>query len=468
MAKVLTAAAVARLKPKAKRREVPDRAAKGLFLVIQPSGVKSWAYRFRRPGGKPAKLTLGPVDLSGREAEGDPEIGTPLTLAAARVLAAEVERQRKRGRDPAADHVARKEQARIVAAERAATTFGACAVQFIAEHKVRRSGERPRHWREVARILGLDYREDGEPVAIPGGLVNRWRDRPVREIGGHDVYSIIDESRRRGIPGLSARNQGMSDNRGRKMSDALGAMFGWLLQHRRVAANPCIGIWRPPPPAARQRVLNCKLEVRGADELRWFWSACEKVGEPFGQLFRLLLLCGCRRDELGQARWDELTDDLAVLCLDGSRTKNGRPHVVTLAPFARDILRSVPRIEKSPYVFSINGRTPVGGYAKAKKRLDELMLAKAQRECGEDAQIEKFVLHDLRRSCASGMAAIGIAPWIIERCLNHVGVRAGIAGVYNVEQHEAEQRLAWERWGSHIRGIVAGTLAKVLPLRARP
>jgi integrase len=471
MAKVLTAAAVAKLKPQAKRREMPDGGCKGLYLVIQaaPSSVKSWAYRYRRADGTNAKLTLGRVDLSGKEDDGEPKIGDPLSVASARVLAAEVERQRRRGRDPAADHIARKEQARVVAAERAASTFAAAARQFVDEHKVRRSGERPKHWHEVARILGLNYPADaGEPTEIKGGLAERWRGRLVAEIDGHDVYAIIDESRRRGIPGLEARNEDVSDNRGRKVADALGTMFKWLLQHRRINVNPCLGVWRPPAPAPRARALNAKIDVRRADELRWFWSACGSVGEPFATVFKLLLLTGCRRDEIGQARWSELSDDFSVLHLPGARTKNGLPHDVPLAPMARKLIKSVKRIEGSPFLFTISGKTPVGGYAKAKVRLDERMLELARQERGEGAEIEPFVLHDLRRSCSTGMAGIGVAPHIIEACLNHVsGARAGVAGTYNREEYAKEKAAALTKWAEHIERIVTGQEGKVVAMRGR-
>src|SRR5215207_4998162 len=107
---VLTTAAVAKYAAQSKRREIPDSKAPSLYLVIQPkpSGAKSWALRFRRPDGRPAKLTLGPVDFSGNEPAEEPIIGTPLTLAAARQLAAEQHRQRKRGIDVAARHIAEK------------------------------------------------------------------------------------------------------------------------------------------------------------------------------------------------------------------------------------------------------------------------------------------------------------------------------------------------------------------------
>jgi hypothetical protein len=61
MAKVLTAAAIARYRPGKTRREIPDGGARGLRLIVQVGGFKSFALRFRKPGGVPAKLTLGPV-----------------------------------------------------------------------------------------------------------------------------------------------------------------------------------------------------------------------------------------------------------------------------------------------------------------------------------------------------------------------------------------------------------------------
>src|SRR3954462_9569684 len=86
---MLTAAAVQRLKPGSKVREIPDR--DGLRLVIQPSGSKSWAMRFRRPDGRPGNLTLGTCDLS---TQAEPSLGRPMTLAGARQIAAEVNRKR--------------------------------------------------------------------------------------------------------------------------------------------------------------------------------------------------------------------------------------------------------------------------------------------------------------------------------------------------------------------------------------
>ena len=64
MANVLTAAAVAKLKPGKQRFEVRDAACPGLYLIVQVSGARSFALRIRRPNGRTCKLTLGSADLS--------------------------------------------------------------------------------------------------------------------------------------------------------------------------------------------------------------------------------------------------------------------------------------------------------------------------------------------------------------------------------------------------------------------
>jgi integrase len=94
------------------------------------------------------------------------------------------------------------------------------------------------------------------------------------------------------------------------------------------------------------------------------------------------------------------------------------------------------------------------------------MLAEAKKELGEAATIPSWRLHDLRRTAATGMASIGVAPHVVEAALNHVsGAKAGVAGTYNREQYEPEKRAALQRWADYTTGIVTGHTAKVVPMR---
>jgi len=240
MSKPLTAAAVLKAKPRKERQEIPDKGCAGLYLIVQPSGTKAWALRFRRPDGRPAKLVLGTVFAKAndvKEPDTEPKIGGHLTLAAAHRLVTALRHEIAQGRDPAAAHIKEKQQRRIVASEAAANTFAGASRDFIEQH----ARKRVRRWRELARLLGL---EPETLAAIPKGLAERWAKRPVTEIDGHDIHGVVDEARRLGVPGLERRTDGPSEPRARKMFGVLSKLFAWLIRDRRVAANPCTSVAR--------------------------------------------------------------------------------------------------------------------------------------------------------------------------------------------------------------------------------
>jgi integrase len=443
MTKPLTAAAVLRLRPiPGKRRIIRDGGARSLFLTIQPTGAKSWLMRFRRPGGTIGKLVLGTVDLSGKELTTDPEIGAPLSLSAARQLAADIHHQRARGVDVIADRKAdrRRKLAEIEAS--GTNTFATLAHEFIAEHAMRRT----RRWREAARLLGLDYKDGDTPIAIEGGLAQRWHDRPISQIDGHDLHGVIDETRRIGTPGLARHRHGLSDTQARAVFAALSKFFSWLTQQRKITTNPMTGLHKPPSAPPRDRILTDVEVVK-------FWKATTTVGEPWSAVLRLLLLTGCRVREIAELSRSEFSAHESAIYLPGERTKNRRPHIVALAPTAREIIESVPRMDG--YMFTTNGRSPITGFGKIKKRLDAAM-----------GNVPPWRLHDLRRTAVTGMAELGIAPHIIELCVNHVsGTRGGVAGIYNRSEMMTERRAALERWAQHVVGLVEGRVANVTPLR---
>ena len=439
MAKTMTAAAVKNYRPGDGRREIPDGGCPGLYLVIQTSGHRSWAMRFRRPNGKPAKLTLGPIDLSGQEAESEPVVDSPLTLASARRLAAEIHRQRAMGRDVVADYDASRRRQKSEQQSRAESTFASAARDFIEQY----ASKKTRRWRETARLLGLAFPPTGgEPTPIKNGLCERWRDKPIAEIDGHDVHSLIDETRRSGAPGLERRSDGPTEARARVMLSCLSKMFGWLVQHRRLSQNPCKDVHRPEASRARDRVLTDAEIVK-------FWRATDAERKELSALFKLLLLTGCRLNEVAGMTRAELSDDGATWNIPGARTKNKRPHVVPLAPLARKMVGS----GSEGFVFTTTGRSPVSGWSKMKRRLDEAM------------KIPPWRLHDLRRTAATGMAEIGIAPHIVEAALNHVsGAKAGVAGTYNRAAYSEEKRAALERWASQVQGLVSERPANVVKI----
>jgi integrase len=448
---------VEQLKPAKVRREIADEMSVGLRLILQPSGAKSWAMRFRKPNGKPTKLTLGTFN-PGRPASGAPAIGGPLTLSGARALAADINRQRAIGRDVVSQTMAEKERIRAEAQGRG-DSFADVAREFIEKHKVRKTGQRPRNWREVARLLGLKYADEkSEPEIIKGGLAERWRDKPIGQITGHDAHAVVQESIKDGVPGTISNNPEPSDNRGRHLSNALGALFKWALRHRRAAMtlNPMAGVYRPAPPPPRARVLSHR-------EIQLLWRALDdpSVAYPYPQITRLLLLTGCRLNEIARLELGDLDAERTRIDLPGARTKNGLPHIVPLAPLARDIVKDAKPVLGSPFVFTA-GRKATTGWSSAKKNIDAAIA-----KLNGSQPITGWRIHDLRRSTATGMAEdLNVAPHIVEAALNHVsGAKAGVAGIYNRALHLDERKAALERWAVHVDGIVSGKPGKVVPMK---
>jgi integrase len=418
MAKKLTTAAVRNLRPTNKRRVIRDSGGQSLYLVIQSSGSKSWMMRFRRPDGRPGKLFLGPVDMSGRKTSGEPPvIGAPLSLVSARWLAADVQDQRSRGADPIADNKARKHRRRAEIVERSANSFAAAARSYIDEHASRHT----RRWRETARVLGLVYAGDGSVTPTRGGLAARWADRAVASIDAHDIHAAIDESRRSALV----------------LARVLSHMFTWLVRNRRIDVKPSIHV--PSPPRARDRVLD-------AGEIKAMWRAAERVSAPYAAVIRLLLLTGCRLREISELRWDEIAADGKMISIPGARTKNHRAHLVPLAPLARDILTAQPRRADCAFVLTTDGRKPIQRFSTWKKRLDALMPG-----------VARWRVHDLRRTAATHMGEMGERTEVIEAALNHAsGARGGIIGVYNRATLLPERKAALEKWARRVQAIVSG------------
>ena len=455
-AKPLTSAACKKFAPGRARRRIRDAGARSLFLIVEPSGHKGFQMRFRTAGGRIGKLTLGPFDPSDQGTKEAPVIGQPLTLAAARTLAAEVLRQRELGRDPIADHKARKHRQRVEIKEKGSNSFATVARDYVREHV------RPhmRRWQEVAGLIGLQYSDDGSKLeVIAGGLADRWSDRPLSSVDDHDIFAALDEAKKIGVPGRPVRNRGPSDARARALFTVLSSLFNWARRHRRTnAGNPCSGL-RPANAVARDRVLSNAELVR-------FWTAAD--GEPLvGPLLKLLLLTGARLNEVAGMRWSELSEDGALWSLPKERTKNKRAHSVPLAPLAQTLIGNVPRLAGSDLVFTTTGKTPVSGWSRTKRRLDRNMLAIARKD-KRDAVIAPWRLHDLRRSLVTGMAELGVRSDVIEVAVNHVsGSRGGIAGVYNRSELMDERREAFKRWANHVSGLVAGKGANVVRLSGK-
>jgi integrase len=231
----------------------------------------------------------------------------------------------------------------------------------------------------------------------------------------------------------------------------LSSFFGWAMREGLTERNPVVGTNLPAEETPRERVLSDL-------ELVAIWKAAGDA-DDYGRIIRLLILTGQRRSEIGGMMRAELDRTKRMLSLPPERTKNGRPHDVPLSDEAMAILAAIDDDEDRGFLF---GRRDTGfsGWGKAKSNLDE-RLGKAA---------APWTLHDLRRTCRTGLSALGIVPHVAEAVINHVSSlesgKRGVSGVYDRYAYVAEKRQALDMWGAHVAALVAGKAAgKIVSLR---
>jgi integrase len=408
MAKPLTKITIDNLQSGPARREIPDGKAHGLYFVIHPTGAKSWAVRYRF-NGKPRKLTIGPY----------PDI----SLAQAREKAAKAKGKLADKIDPGAEQQAEK------AATKAKARQPSNSVEKVIEDFIALYAKpNTRDWRETERLLAE--------------FAEAWKGRPLADIGKSDIHRVLDAIVARGSPVTANRKFAQ-----------LRKMCRWAVSRGIIERSPVEGIDPPSAEKSRDRVLD-------TNELRLIWLAAGDLGFPFGPIVKLLILTGQRRSEVGGMEWSELDFEKGLWTIPAARSKNRLQHVLPLPPQAEEIIKGLPRFSGSKFVFS-PGDTAPSGFSRAKTRIDGIITT-----LNGAKPTAPWVLHDIRRSVAAGLAALGVNLPVTEKLLNHIsGSFAGIVGVYQRYNFADEMRVAIDRWSQHIGTVVSGKItANVISL----
>jgi integrase len=183
--------------------------------------------------------------------------------------------------------------------------------------------------------------------------------------------------------------------------------------------------------------------------LRIVWNACGGDSD-FAKIVRLLILLGCRRQEIGSLRWGELDLDDGVLAIPGSRTKSGNALALVLPDAALAILSSTPRRDS---VFVFGGAAGFLSWSTSMATLRRRITT----------PMAQWSLHDLRRTFRSGLGRIGVPPHIAERLVGHaVG---GVEAIYDRYRYTSEMQNALATWASHVTSVVEGRAPTVLALK---
>jgi integrase len=321
-----------------------------------------------------------------------------VTLHQARVAAQKIFAARLVGRDPAAE---KREAKRRIVADR---------VEDLLETFISQRLSQNRSAGEIARLL---RREVGKA----------WAGRSIHAISKRDVVEVISAIEQRGAP--VAAN---------KTLKSIKTFLRWCVGRAILDQSPAEGVPSPAKEIARDRVLDDK-------ELGQIILAARKMGGPYGGIVELLALTGQRREEVARLTWEELDLAQRVWTIPKSRSKNAKSHIVHLSDQSVAVLKRADR--RGPLVFSLLGAKPFQDFGRAKHLLDQC------------SGVTGWRLHDLRRTCVSGMARLGAAPHVADRVLNHQsGTISGVAAVYQRHEFLAERRAALDLWGAHVGHIL--------------
>lgn len=420
--------------------DYPDLDVRGLALRVSPGGQKSWCYRYRdRLTGKQSRVTLGTFDP---HSDGEPdETGVrALTLHGARIAARQLRAQVDAGRNPALEIRRRREQARAYeiksVADLAEAYFKAC------EMGVHRGGKRRKK---------ADSTLAGERWLWGRYLQGRLGGEPVEAVSKTQVRALLREV------------LGEAPSQSNKVRSLLSQMFNFAIAEERLTANPVALVAKMGEDGVRTRTL-------GDGELLTVWRGLRqpagleirrdgRVDKVFiGRAVRIALEVAMftlqRRAEVSGMRRSELDLDRGTWVIGAARTKGRAEHLAPLSdPVVRLIrealaLQDRRRKGESDYVFPSprSNAAPIGPGA----------LSHAMADLTAALGLEDVGLHDLRRTGATGMAALGVPPFIVSKVLAHKDAGGGAAVTarhYNLYVYEAEKRDALNRWAARLEAL---------------
>jgi integrase len=321
-----------------------------------------------------------------------------VTLHQARVAAQKVFAANLEGRDPAAE---KREAKRRVVADLVEDLLETFITQRLAQN---------RSAAETSRLL---RREVGKP----------WAGRSIHTLAKRDVVEVVSAIVQRGAPGAA-----------NKTLKSLKTFLRWCVGQAILDQSPAEGVPLPTKEVARDRVLS-------DTELTRVILAAREIGGPYGGIVELLALSGQRREEVACLHWEELDFAQRIWTIPKARTKNAKAHLVHLSRRALAVLKGAS--QRGPLVFTLLGTKPFQDFTHAKRRLDQL------------SGVTGWRLHDLRRTCVSGMARLGVAPHVADKILNHqAGTISGVAAVYQRHEFLSERRQALDLWGAHVGSLL--------------
>jgi integrase len=418
---------------KPREKEYPLFDGQGLYLLVKPSGVKTWRFKFTRPDGRAGLATFGNY----------PALG----LKAARARRAEALELLANGVDP----IEHARQSKIEAAAAAANTFKAIALEWHAAGARKWS---PAHAAAILRRLELH-------------LFPTLGARPVADLKARDLLAPLKAAEHRDALDLTGR-----------LRQYMDGVLRMAVQHGHIDSNPARDLQGAT--ATRKTAHRPALPLERLPELLGRLDAYS--GRQLTSLaVQLTLLVFIRSSELRFARWEEIDFDRALWTIPAERqpiegvkhsqrgAKMGTPHLVPLSRQALALLEQVRQLTGRFELIFPNDHAHW-------KPMSENTVNAALRRMGYDTKAD-VCGHGFRTMACSALVESGL--WsrdAVERQMSHQE-RNGVRAAYiHKAEHIEERRLMCQWWADYLdacrekyatpydfasRGEEAGNVARI-------
>lgn len=368
-----------------------DKSLPGFGVRAYSTGKKAYVLKYTLPDGRQRKMSLGPVQSG--------------MLDETRKKASSILLQARSGEDFVGQRRAEREAA-----------------------KARESRDKPL-LEHVSAFL--DYKRGVVKSSTYRELERHLRvtlaplhDRKPEDIRRADLVPIID--------GLAREGKRITADR---TKTSFVQFFNHLVEAEACGANPAAGIKR----RSRPGVDGIRTHYHTMNEVAAIWHATDDLSD-YSRIIRLLILTGCRRDEIGSLEWSEVNfDERQFLLVARNERSKVHDHLVFLSNPAVELLQAVAPRAGHRHVFGQRTHSGFSGWSKAKQKLDA-RLGNA---------VRPWIHHDFRRSFETNADRLGLAHRdVIHFATGHQAeVQKGQQRVYNLYDYEAERRKLMDDWG---------------------
>ncbi|WP_423358668.1 tyrosine-type recombinase/integrase [Pseudomonas citronellolis] len=415
----------------------------GRFMArLRPNGERHFYFRYTNSSGERVFLPLGVYDSSGVDG---------LTLKEARHKAGELSRLYQSGIRDLREHLQSEEEARIAAQQ--------------AEQK-RLAEEKAAHEAALAQKAARKTVQDLFEHWAKVDLINRKDGgKEIRRMFGKDVLPILgqiplEDIKKGHITEVTDALLARGVNRMAKMIFSLmRQMFRFAVDRDWLDHDPTASIRKAKiggKDVERDRVLS-------EDEIYTLTQLLPNAGllASIEAAVWIALSTCCRIGELINARWENIDLDGRSWLIPAEDSKNGKSHTIILSDFSIRHFKKIHTLSgHTPWCYPNSKKTgPVCSKTITKqlgdRQRDEQRRPMSNRSAMSQAlrlKGGKWTPHDLRRTGATLMTALGVLPEVAERCLNHTEENK-IKRTYQRHSYTKEMSAAWQALGEYLQTI---------------